>query len=386
MIKESKFRVWLKQFNLSSLMKMIALILLVLIVVMMSFLGVGLATEYLIDVNEFGVETWVVESLLELNKQGIVPMAERLYVVGHWKELLVNIIITSALGIISMILFESIIIDRGTNMYNVRFKDKADKFYKSFDLTNTLHLYLDQFIIWRQARDLITKKIKFLLRHGITQAEEIVKYINFDNVDGLSEAGVLVTHKNKEVLIRKITDPHQLKAINYSLEGKITIEAPGSEYYMSITSDELFVTPSEMPDALKEKIKINRAVQRTFKVISSFMIGLLFSIFTILPLIEGDNQAWYDLITRLFAIVFGAVSGGLTAMVVVNLTLRIVEDKTNTLNELKLVIDTKEFIPENNDDKARREYDEYHKTDIIESTEETEDDIFAKATIEVTET
>ena len=400
-MRKNSCKTWLKQFNLSSLMKMVALILLIVIVVLMSFLGVGLATEYLIDINQYGVETWVVESLAELNKQGIIPMEERLYIIGHWQEILVNTIITTSLGVISMMLFESIITDRGTNTYNVKYNDKVTKYNLAFNLTSIFHVYLDQFIVWRQARDLITKKIKFLLRYGITQAKEIIEHITLDNIDGLWEAGVLINQKGKEIIIRKITDEEQIKAIKYVMSGKLIIEAPGSEYYMSITSDELYITPSEMPEALKEKIKLNRLVRRVTKITMSLAIGVLFSLFTILPLIDGDKQAWYDLITRLFAIVFGAVSGGLTATVIVNLTLRIIEDKTNTLNELKLVLETKEFIPENNDDIARKEYEEYHKTkndikeyeeyhktknDIKEDTEELQKDIFAKATIEVAET
>ena len=391
MERKSRIITLIKQFNLSSLMKMIAMLLLIAIVILMSFLGAGLATEYLISVNEFGVETWVVESLAELSKQGIVPMAERLYIVGHWQQILVNIIITASLGIISMILFESIIVDRGTNAYNPKYDKKTKIFDEAFKRTSSLHIYLDQFIIWRQRRDLITKKIKFLSRHGITQAEDIVKHITLDNIAGLLEAGVLINHKNKEIIIRRITDENQIKAIRYMLSGKISIEAPSSEYYMSITSDELYITPSEMPDLLREKIKINRLVQRTFKIVSSLALGILFSIFTILPLIDGGKQAWYDLFTRLFAIVFGAVSGGLTATFVVNLKLRIIEDKTNTLNELKLVIETKEFVPENNDEIARREYDEHYKTFATNNNEdhkptEEKKDIFARALIEVAET
>ena len=386
-----KTRSWLKQINIKSLIKVIALVLLIVVVILMSFLGVGLSTEYLIDVNQYGVETWVVASLKSLNEQGIIPMAERLYVVGHWKQMLTDSIITSALGIIGMILFESIVIDYSITKDFGSYQKELKLYNEAFSNTNRLHIYLSQFIYWRCERDLITKKVSFLLAKGINQAKDIVKYITIDNFESLSTSGVKIEEDAKTLYIRKITNQEQLAAIQEVLSGKLIVISPGSEYYLTSTGDELHITPSEVPDNLKSRIKQNRTLYRVTKIIGSLVLGFIFSIFTIMPLTSGDNQAMYNLFVRLFAIIFGAFSGGLTATIVVNLLARMIEDKKNTLNELSVAIESKEFIPENNNDLARKEYDEYYKKLLsIEQLAPLEvehvNDIFAKAEKEVTKT
>lgn len=316
-----KVKNWFKRFNVKTLLKILFLLALVILVGLMSFLGVGVNEKF------------------------------------DFKQWLVNFFILIGLVIISMFLGESIGKDKQETATNGLYQKNLQMYYSVFDETNHLHIYLDQFLIWFKTRETYAKKVNYLLDRGILEAEKIIKHVNLENVEQLKQGGIKIGDNE---YIRKVEDAEQYEAIMAVLGGKVKVTSPSSVYYLDAFTESHRRSELEEPEHLDKMIKMTRRFKRAFKIIGYTAMSAVLATLVIQQLAEGNyEQAFYDLFTRLVALIGGLFSGFLTAVLTVKFEARKIGNKINILKKLKTAFETKEFIPINDNEIAEKEYKEW---------------------------
>ncbi len=250
--------------------------------------------------------------------------------------------------------------ERVGSLYQNALKRYNDMLEKLSD--NQLIVYFSQFYIWYKARELKNKKISYLVQHGFDHqvAIRIVKFIEKEDLEiMLNENVIKIEPKTKkEIKFRKISqDEYEVLQEIYSTS--FTLDAPKEyTYYLSAFDDNSSASILEKPKMLERKERSNKLFNRTFKILLSTFISVLWGTATISDVTGNKNAVIINLIARLSALIGGVLSGFLTSVVNVKLESEKLDDKYRVLKDLETHYDKGDFKPKSYDEIVEEELKE----------------------------
>ena len=229
-----------------------------------------------------------------------------------------------------------------------------------------LIVYFSQFYIWYKAKELKNKKIAFLVQHGFDHqvAIRIVSFIEKGDLEEMLEKNVIKIDPKtkKEVKFRKVhKDEYEVLKEVFSTD--FTLDSPKEyTYYLTAFNDNSSASVLEKPKLIEKKERSNKLFNRTFKIVLSLFISVLWGTATISETSGGAKAVAANLIARLTALFGGALSGLLTSIITVKLESEKLEDKYTVLRDMKIHYEKGEFKP--------KTYDELVEEEIREEREE----------------
>lgn len=215
-------------------------------------------------------------------------------------------------------------------------------------------VFFSQFYIWYKARELKNKKISYLVLHGFEHqtAIKIVSVVAKEDLEKMVDENLVKIDEKtkKEVKFKKINSD-ELETLKEIYSPSFTLDEPKEyTYYLTPFNDSSTTSILEKPKALERKEKSNKLFNRTFKILMSIFISVLWGTATIADTNGGAKAVIGNLIARLTAMFGGLLSGFLTSVVDVKIESEKLEDKYTVLRDMEIYIDKKEFVPKTYDE------------------------------------
>lgn len=275
-----------------------------------------------------------------------------------------NSLINSGIMVISIVLGEITGTDKMKEKVGGLYQEALKKFNDTVQelTTEQLIVYFSQFYIWYKARELKNKKIAYLVQHGFDHqvAIRIVSFVEKGDLEAMLVENVVKTDPKtkKPVKFRKIhEDEYEVLKEIFSTE--FTLDSPKEyTYYLTAFDDNSSASVLEKPKILEKKERSNKLFNRTFKIILSLFVSVLWGTATISETDAGAKAVIANLIARLTALIGGALSGFLTAVITVRLESEKLKDKYHVLRDMKIYYERKEFVPKTYDELVEEEISE----------------------------
>ena len=279
-----------------------------------------------------------------------------------------NSLINSGIMIVSIVLGEITGTDKlkekvgGLYQASLKhFNDMLDKLSERL-----LIVYFSQFYTWYKARELQNKKIDYLVKHGFDHqvAMRIVMFVEKNDLEKMLEGNLVKIDKKtkKEIKFRRIhQDEYETLSEIYSTD--FVLDSPKEyTYYLSAFDDNSSASILEKPKMLEKKERSNKLFNRTFKIVLSVFISVLWGSAAIAEIGGGAKAVIGNLIARLSALIGGVLSGFLTSVVTVKIESEKLEDKYRVLRDMEIYYDKGEFKP--------KTYEEIVEEEMSEEKEE----------------
>ena len=159
-------------------------------------------------------------------------------------------------------------------------------------------------------------------------------------------------------------------ALENHLKGEIVYKQSGAAYYLQALAESNQADIMEVGQVIKESRKKTRRVNRIIRICSGVVISLIVGALTVKEMMKGnDAQAWMNLVSRITNLITALACGFLSGVDDVIKQADAIENKTNVLKLFKQSYDKKLFEVYDEEEGARREYEEYekHKQEGIEN-------------------
>lgn len=330
-----KLKQFLFKMNLKVIINLLVFLFVVVLIIICTIIQVGL------DFSLIDWPTWAANSLLLI---GITMVGQ-----------------ISFEGIFTSYLYQK----EGWKYWN------AKKDYKSIiDEVGDARIYLGQYLEYFQKQELRKARIDILNQCGIDNPTAFVDIATTQRIHELLEHPIRI--EEIDYTWDKLTEfqaDRVFYAFNLEHEGKaksrkehgLIIDNPGADYYLNIDSEIIMTSILNEPRVLNSKIKSNQFFGRTLKIISFVLISIIWSSFTYNDIADGGPVMWMNLMSRLLALFGGALSGIMTAMGTVSIISRKINSKSQVLKNFITAMNCKEFVPVNQNDLAKKHYEEYLK-------------------------
>lgn len=240
--------------------------------------------------------------------------------------------------------------------------------------------YFSQFWLWYKERKLIEKKVDYLISNQFDGrvATAIVK--NIEKEDLVSGKMLYnIAEPTEKIYIKngikfKKLDIEQLKIVE-KIFG-ITLDTYSDSYYLYLhDGGEVSTNDAELGKKINNKIRSDKRLGFTLKIISSLVISIAWGALTIYELTKGggdaQRKAWLNLISRVSALFTSYLSGFSTSVINVKDQARAIENKIDILKCFKSSYESKDFVPETYDQMIEREYQEQISAKSLDKVEET---------------
>ena len=287
-----------------------------------------------------------------------------------WPSWAANCLLLIGITMVGQISFEGIFTSylyqkEGWKYVNAK-KDYKDTIEKVADLRIYLWQYLENF----QKQELRKARIDILNQCGIDNPTQFVDIATPSRIKALSQHPIYI--EEIDYTWDTLTN-FQAQQVFYAFnieqygnkkskkEHGLIVDNPGADYYLNIDSEIVMTSILNEPRVLNKKIKSNQFFGRTLKILSFILVSIIWSAFTISEISDGSPTMWLNLISRLLALFGGALSGITTAMGTVTLIARKINSKTQVLQNFLTAVKNKEFTPINQNDLAKKHYEEYMK-------------------------
>jgi len=227
-------------------------------------------------------------------------------------------------------------------------------------------IYFNQFYSWLLPKEIYAKKIDYLIMMGVdsAKAEKIVKYCTLSDLEEMKDHVFAVKDNDGKIitLIRKL-EPYEVDPVTDVLNGYIKLNAANANYFLTAFADaKLNDRIVEEGKSLNKSRKVSRNANRAFKLTTSLGISLIWGLLTVQEFISGDDtQAWVNLTSRITALCTSFFSGWLSSIVDIKYRARILENKYKILEYFNNCLTNKIFIPKQEEELAKEEYEEYLK-------------------------
>lgn len=222
-------------------------------------------------------------------------------------------------------------------------------------------IFFSQFFHWFKKRELLNKKINYLINHDIDGSivENVIRYIKIEHLKDLQEHAISFTKNDEKIYIEK-QNAEQIEAIKHVLEGKVKIDSPNPSYYLNAFENSNCPTELEISKQIDKEIKFNKGFNRAIKIIISIFISLIWATLTVKDFMDAaDAQAWVNLVSRITALFTSLLSGWASSIIDVKLRAKKLKNKYNILVRFESAFNSREFIPENANELAKKHYEEY---------------------------
>ena len=326
----SKLKDWLKNIDGKKLIKLATFGFGILFIVVVSVVDAG------IDPSKFDFFSWLSSTLI-----------------------LVGIMIYG------LIMGESIGGDRQRENPNGLYQKNLSMYNALNKELEPIKNYFAQFYFIIVKRQIRAKKIDYLKSHGVDYewCEIIVDKLALKDIWELKkEEGLLLKVDDEEIVIPYQT-PEQIEAIEFVLSGKVIIKEPKPTYYLNAFDTINATYELEEPKHLDSEIKINKTLNRTFKILLSILISVFWAMLTVKDFMGGDDPiaratAWNNLVSRIMALFTSFASGWSSSVIDTKLRARKLKGKYDMLNRYKYAYESKEFVPMSKKELAKKTYNE----------------------------
>ena len=272
-----------------------------------------------------------------------------------------NSLINVGIMIVSIILGEITGSDKLKEKVGGLYQNSLKKYNDMLDslIVSQLVVYFSQFYIWYKARELKNKKISYLVQHGFDHqfAIRIVTLIERDDLEQMLAENIIKEDPKtkKEIKFRKIhQDEYEVLQDIYSTS--FVLDAPKEyTYYLSAFDDNSSASILEKPKILERKGRSNKIFNRTFKILCSTFISVLWGTATISEIQGGTKAVIANLIARLSALIGGVLSGFLTSVVSVRIESEKLDDKYTVLKDMEIYSNNGEFKPKTYEEMVEEE-------------------------------
>lgn len=295
-----------------------------------------------------------------------------------------NTLIICGIMIFGLFMGESLGVDKQTENVNGLYQKNLKDFNDRSNELERILIYFSQFFLWFKKKELYEKKLKYLIDNDVDgdMVENIVRYVKIEHLEDLSKHAIkLVDRSGKDIFIEK-QEINQINAIKDVLQGKIKVDCPNPSYFLNAFENSRTQSILEEGKHIDKEISFNRHFSRAMKISVSIAISLVFSMLTVNEF-WGDASstqqmtAWLNLISRLTALTTSLFSGLISGSTEVKLRARKIKNKYLVLTLFKNAYESKEFIPQNATELAKKNYESYleekQKSEVIqEIVEETE--------------
>lgn len=245
----------------------------------------------------------------------------------------------------------------------------ALKSYNDFiEAIQNIIVYFSSFYEWYLPQDLEKKKINYLVMANVKpkKARKIVKYCGMGDFEFLCKGPIKKKTDDGEIIVGKLEE-HEMGAVKDVLLGKVTIDAPGASYYLSAFGRASLRGTLENGKKIDAEIKFNKNANRILKLLTSGAVSLAWGALTITEMAGGDDKAatmmaWFNLVSRIMALLTSLMSGWSSSVITVKLEAEKIEDKRKVLQNFKDVYEKRIFIPKDEDEIDKNEYEEFMLT------------------------
>lgn len=249
-------------------------------------------------------------------------------------------------------------------------------------LIENIAIFFSQFWIWYKERKLKEKKVEYLVENQFDMrvATAIVENIEKEDLepgkfiyDG-NEKIFVKEHNGKEIKFKKLDDE---QAVIVKKIYTFTLDTFGDSYYLSLYDDgDKKVNEAEIGKKISQKIARDKRNAFILRIIFSLLISIVWSALSISEFAHDDPnkkiKAWFNLISRIFALISSFITGYSTSVINVRDQARAIENKISILKRFKTSYDNKMFIPETYEQMIEREYKEQIANKVVEQTDESD--------------
>ena len=227
-------------------------------------------------------------------------------------------------------------------------------------------VYFNQYYSWELPRELHSKKVNYLMSNGLdpVKAERIVSLLTIEDFEQLKKHPI----EKNGIIIRKLQED-EIEPVEDVLKGKVKLHPNGPSYFLSAYDD--VKENAELLEQGKEIEKTrnkNKHSRRWIKILTSLGISLIFGILTVKDFMSSsDGQAWVNLVSRVTALFTSFFSGWLSGTKDVYLQAQALANKVSVLNLFHTNLKMKTFVPELEDEIAKKEYQKYLESIAIPS-------------------
>lgn len=275
-----------------------------------------------------------------------------------------NELILVGIMVFGLLMGESVGCDKQLEKVNGLYQNSLMSYNVFLDDIKGILIYFIQFFQWFMASELFDKKVNYLVMNNveISKAKAIVKYCSIADLKDLSNHTIEKEDiEGNKVYIRPL-DELQIEAAKEVLGGKILLDASNPNYYLSAFGKSNSKSVLEVGKQLDKEIKFNKTSNRILKIVISLVVSLIFSLFTTKDFMRGDDiQAWVNLVLRIAALLTSLLSGWMSSVVEVKLRAEKLINKLKVLTLFKNAMDKKVFVPLNENELAKKEYEIYLK-------------------------
>lgn len=289
----------------------------------------------------------------------------------NWYDWLTNSILLLAIMLYGIFMGQSTGEDYQKNKVGGLFQKNCNTYNETLLLIDSIKIYFSQWWLWFKEKQLKEKQIDYLIDHridgriasvivnNIKSEDVVVGKLIYDNEKPTEKIYVKEGSKGRAIKIKKITEEEGeiVKKIF-----QITLDTYSDSYYLTLYDDgDTKVNMSEKGKKINDKIKRDKIVNYAIKISTSFILSIVWSALTINDFVSDETtqrQAWFNLMSRLFALITSLFSGFGTAVVNVRDQARAIENKSDVLNEFHTTTEKGLFVPETYEEMIEREYKE----------------------------
>ena len=259
-----------------------------------------------------------------------------------------NSLISTGIMVFGLLMGESVGHDRQSENPKGLYQRNL-KSYNAFRQTiDNIELYFSQFFLWFKEKELIKKKIdwlvnnsfdgqwaKMLVLHAKKQDMVIGKLIKGDEQEKVyitDEGFKLKKIANDQVeIVKKIFD--------------IKLNTPEYSYFLTAFDSKSNGGVLEQGTSLKKQIKSDKRFNRALKIVSALFISLVWGMATVSDFTDDNarTQAWFNLMSRLTALSTSLVSGWSSSILTVKTEAEMIENKQRVLKYFKQTYESGEF-------------------------------------------
>ena len=288
-----------------------------------------------------------------------------------WYSWLTNSILLLAIMLYGIFIGQSTGEDFQKNKPDGMFQKSLGAYSLSLVAIEEIKIYFSQWWLWFKERQLKEKQIDYLidnridgriasvLVNNIKLEDVVVGKLIYDETKPTEKIYLKEDSKNRVIKIKKITKEEGEIVKNIF---NITLDTFSDDYYLTLYDDgDTKVKMSEKAKKINDKIKKDKMINYVVKISTSFILSIVWSALTIQDFISDEaskRMAWFNLISRLFALITSLFSGFSTAVINVRDQARAIENKSDVLNEYKRTTDKCMFIPETYEEMIERELKE----------------------------
>ena len=275
-----------------------------------------------------------------------------------------NALILAGIMVFGLVMGESLGLDTQKERIGGLYQNNLIEYNKLLASLNDIIVYFIQFYQWFIPIRVRNKKLEHLLGCGMlkSKAELIIDYCTIEDLRDLEQHAIKkTTDSGEEVIIRKL-QAHEVEPTRQVLSGEVKLNFVKASYYLSAFGDSKTRDITEEGVYIDKEIAFSRKSTRAFKITTSLLVSLAWGILTVQEMMSGDDtQAWFNLISRITALFTSILSGWMSGANEVKLRARKIKNKIIMLTIFKNSLDKKIFIPESENELAKKEYEEYLK-------------------------